>query len=96
MGGTRAKVEDLQEVQTALINLSKVLTDIDGNIALAIQHAHGEWKDDMFDGFKEMYDKYKQRVVEIANEYNKFATGPLQVKIEQLIKAEEEGKKMNQ
>lgn len=93
---TRVKSEDLQDVQTALINLSKVLTDIDGNIALAIQRAHNEWKDDMFDGFKEMYDKYKQRVVEIADEYNKFATVPLQVKIDQLKDAEDKAKKMNQ
>ena len=91
-----AKSEDLQEVQTALINLSKVLTDIDGNITLAIQRAHGEFRGELFDGFKEMYDKYKQRVVEIADEFNKFATGPLQVKIEQLIEAEKIGKIMNE
>lgn len=93
---TRVKSEDLQEVQTALVNLSKVLTDIDGNIALAIQRVHGNWQDDMFDGFKEMYDKYKQRVVEIADEFNKFATVPLQVKIDQLKDAEDKAKKMNQ
>lgn len=93
---TRVKSEDLQDVQTALVNLSKVLTDIDGNIALAIQRVHGNWQDDMFDGFKEMYDKYKQRVVEIADEFNKFATVPLQVKIDQLKDAEDKAKKMNQ
>lgn len=96
MSEVKAKVEDLQEIQTALINLSKTLNDIDGNIALAIQRAHTEWDDDMYVGFKEMYDKYKQRVVEIADEYNKYATGPLQVKIEQLIEAEEKGKIVNQ
>lgn len=93
---TRVKSEDLQEVQTALVNLSKVLTDIDGNIALALQRVHDEWKDELFDGFKEIYDKYKQSVVDIANEFNTFATRPLQEKINQVIDIEGKAKTMNQ
>ena len=96
MGGTRVKIEDLQEVQTALIDLSKTLTDIDGNIALALQRVHEDWKDDMYDSFKETYDNYKQRVVAIAEEYKEFATKPLQQKIDDLIDVEGKGKIMNQ
>lgn len=84
MAETIAKVEDLQDLQTALINLSKALTDIDGNIALALQRVHNVWQDDMYEAFKETYDKYKQRVVDIADEYSKFANGWLQKRIDDL------------
>ena len=84
MAETIAKVEDLQEIQTALKELSKTLNDIDGNIALALQRVHNEWKDEMFNDFKEMYDTYKQRVVEIAKEYKEFADGWLQKRIDDL------------
>lgn len=91
-----AKVEDLQELQTELINLSKALTDIDGNIALAIQRVHDDWQDAMYDDFRETYDKYKQRVVEIADQYEKFANGPLQETIDKLLFIEEKAKRTNQ
>ena len=90
------KVEDLQDLKTALINLSKTLTDIDGNMAVALQRLHNSWQDEMYDDFKGTYDKYKQRVVEIAEQYEKFANGPLQETIDKLKIAEEKARKTNQ
>lgn len=94
MPGAHAKVEDLKAMQTAIINLSKVLNDVDGNITHAIQKVHIEWDDELFCAFNETYNKYKQRLIEIAEQYEKFATGPLQTKIEQLIDIEKIAKKI--
>jgi hypothetical protein len=88
---TQVSSQQLKNLQTQLIQLSKNLLECYDTLCYGLKNLNEDWKDDKFDEFNTEFKDSKEKIREIGEKYQEWATTYLPPRIELTEKAERMG-----
>jgi len=77
--------EELKNFQTKLRQLAKTLDEYYNVLSNGLHALNDKWKDAKFDEFDREFKAHKEKIKQISEKYEQWATGHLQRKIEEAI-----------
>ena len=83
-----ANLADLQELQNKLLRLADILKRCYNELTAGRKAMSENWKDAKFDEFYSQFKSSEEKINTIAERYKYWASGPLQLEIDDIIEYE--------
>jgi gas vesicle protein len=90
---TQVSSEQLINLQTELVQLSKNLMETYDTISMGLKNLNEDWKDDKYEEFEQEFKSSKEEIREIAEKYDEWAKNYLPSRIEITQEAEKHSMK---